>query len=980
LQLPRLPPKPSTAESHPVRNLNRAAAILAVFVILYGLAYSAYSWRQQKATAIRELGTSMHLAKTAIDRFFVHLERDMEQLAEDLPRRNGKIDLDQAATRLRRFAETHREALDVTLAGADGRVLAAADGHAPPSRSTLAGEPSFVTFLADCERGAPLSLGPPVVDPSHGTAFVPIRVSISDANRRPLYVLSANLTHEYLRSFWSDAPIANQAAIGLMCDRGFLLSRYPVPKDMPLEEIFGKPRAGALFDYLRQENFPAEGQVEGPCTLERRDVLNVFARLPSHPVTVFAAMPLADLRAAWWRRAGGTYVTLLLVALGGFFTYRDALGRQRAWDAKQRTLEEQRRASETRFAAVFNASPLAIGISRMSDGRYVDVNDAFLALFGLRREETLGNTSLELGLWTEPADRVRLVEEIRAKGGVSGFEAGFRRKSGELGSLLISARILRVGGEETFIGLLMDRTCQIEAEKALQEANHLLNRSQRIAHLGSWVWHVATGGVVWSEEQFRIFGVGPQDFTPSYGAFLAAVHPEDRPRIEDFHREALAGKRPFSGIELRIVQPGGEVRHLLAAAEVVRDDSGAPLRVVGTNLDVTERKGIEQALRESEARYRSVVEDQTEVISRFRTDGTLLFANEVFCRFFGISQEKLVGTQWQPRAHPDDVALVEERLAALSSSNPVVVIENRIFAADGKLHWMQFVNRGRFDREGRLLEIQAVGRDITDRKQAENRQRALLEENTRLGRELIRLQEKERAELARELHDELGQQLTAIRIYATAIQRRAADPADRAAADAAAIEASAAHIYAVSHRLMEGLRPQILDSAPLAEVLRTLLSEWAAKHPEVQVTLRAAGDIGPGGGEVPIHVYRIVQESLTNVLGHARASRARIFLGAREIAGRRWLRLVVRDNGQGMGPATSEAGHGLVVMRERARNLGGRFDLQSRPGQGLRIAVAVPLASEADEGESEAGPEAGRRLKAASLEDQGAPTATIARG
>lgn len=948
MQLPWPLRKPPTDESHPVRNLNRAATILAVFIVAYGLAYAAYSWHQQKAATIRELATSTHLAKTAIGRFFVHLERDLQQLAEDLPRGDGKIDLDQAGAKLRRFAGAHRELLDVTLAEADGKFLLSANGPAPPPSGTLAGQASFAKFLADCERGAPLSLGPPVVDPATQKAVMPIRVAISDANRRPLYVLSAHLTHEYLRSFWSDAPITSQAAIGLMCDSGFLLSRYPVPKDVPLEDIYGKPRTGALVRHLQEENFPDEGHVEGPCNLEKREVLNVFARLTTHPVTVFAEMPLIDLRAAWWSRASGTYLTLLLVAAGGFLTYRDAVRRQKTSDAAQRALDEQRRVSEARFATVFNASPLAMGISRMTDGRYVDVNDAFLELFGLRREETLGGTSLELGLWPQPEQRAALVKKIRQSGAVSGFEAAFRRRTGEIGSLLISARSINLGEEQLLIALLMDRTRQIEAEKALQEANLLLNRSQRIAHLGSWVWHLASGGVLWSDEQYRIFGVSPQDFTPTYAAFLAAVHPEDRRRIEDFHREALPGRRPFSGVELRIVRPGGEVRHLLAAAEVVRDESGEPVRVVGTNLDVTERKHIEQALRESEARYRTVVEDQTEGICRIRGDGTFLFANEVYCRFFGTHLEQVLGTKWQPVAHPDDVAMVEERLAMLSPSNPVVVIENRVFAGDGALHWMQFVNRGFFDRDGRINEIQVVGRDITARKQAEEQQRLLLEENTRLGRELIRLQEKERADLARELHDELSQQLTAVRAFAAAIRRRAADPADRAAADAAAIEACAAHIYAVSHRLMEGLRPQILGSVPLSDVLRTLLAEWAGKHPAVQVSLRAAGDLGPGGGEVPIHVYRIVQESLANVLGHARATRVRVFLGVRGAAGRGWLRLIVRDNGQGMDLAKPRTGHGLVVMRERARNLGGRFDLQSRPGQGLRIAVELPLNGDDD--------------------------------
>jgi PAS domain S-box-containing protein len=135
--------------------------------------------------------------------------------------------------------------------------------------------------------------------------------------------------------------------------------------------------------------------------------------------------------------------------------------------------------------------------------------------------------------------------------------------------------------------------------------------------------------------------------------------------------------------------------------------------------EVAERKKVEAALRESEERYRAVVEDQTEVISRFRADGSFTFVNDVYCRFFGKTSQELLGEKWQPVAVPEDVPLIEEQLSSLSPANPVVVIENRIYSGSGQVRWMQFANRGFFDSEGRLVEIQSVGRDITDRKRAE---------------------------------------------------------------------------------------------------------------------------------------------------------------------------------------------------------------------------------------------------------------------
>ncbi|MBT9098296.1 PAS domain S-box protein [Methylovulum psychrotolerans] len=123
----------------------------------------------------------------------------------------------------------------------------------------------------------------------------------------------------------------------------------------------------------------------------------------------------------------------------------------------------------------------------------------------------------------------------------------------------------------------------------------------------------------------------------------------------------------------------------------------------------------------SARRYLCVLEDQTEIICRFLTDGTILYVNDAYCRFFGKSRESLIGKTWQPTAWAEDLPLINAKLAMLSPAQPVVTIENRLIAADGSLRWGQFVNRGFFDANGQLLEMQSVGRDITEQKQKGSR-------------------------------------------------------------------------------------------------------------------------------------------------------------------------------------------------------------------------------------------------------------------
>ncbi|WP_052808410.1 hybrid sensor histidine kinase/response regulator [Methyloterricola oryzae] len=136
-------------------------------------------------------------------------------------------------------------------------------------------------------------------------------------------------------------------------------------------------------------------------------------------------------------------------------------------------------------------------------------------------------------------------------------------------------------------------------------------------------------------------------------------------------------------------------------------------------LFVRHYRDIFDSLRAVERRYASVLDAQSEFICRFKADGTLTYVNGAFCRYFGKTEESLVGHVWQPLAFQDDVPLIQAMLAQLSPGHPVVTIENRVLAATEGLCWAQFANHGFFDQHGRLFEVQVVGRDITARKRAE---------------------------------------------------------------------------------------------------------------------------------------------------------------------------------------------------------------------------------------------------------------------
>ena len=263
-----------------------------------------------------------------------------------------------------------------------------------------------------------------------------------------------------------------------------------------------------------------------------------------------------------------------------------------------------------------------------------------------------------------------------------------------------------------------------QAEEALRESEARLRAATASSNTGLWDWDLRTNEVYYSPSWKRQIGYEEDEISNRFEEWESRVHPEDLGRAMARVRAFQAKPWPDYENEFRFRHKDGSYRWVIARASVLLDEGGKPCRMLGSHLDITERKRVEEALRASEERYRSVVEDQTEVICRFRADGTITFVNEVYCRLFGKRPAELLGGKWQPKALAEDLPVIEKEVRALSPANAVVVVENRVHAGDGQVRWMQFVNRGFFDSEGELTEIQAVGRDITKRKQAEESLRA----------------------------------------------------------------------------------------------------------------------------------------------------------------------------------------------------------------------------------------------------------------
>jgi two-component system sensor histidine kinase UhpB len=353
----------------------------------------------------------------------------------------------------------------------------------------------------------------------------------------------------------------------------------------------------------------------------------------------------------------------------------------------------------------------------------------------------------------------------------------------------------------------------------------------------------------------------------------------------------------------------------------------------------------QQALELSERRYRAIVEDQSELIIRMLPDSTVTFVNRAYCRYFGLQQDQILGRAVLDSMLPENSEALRRNLARVTPQASAYERDALVRDAAGAERWMHWSGRGIFDSRGQLAEIQSVGRDVTELRRAMDQLATARERLQRLSRRLLEVQEAERKHLARELHDDIGQGLTALKLNLEALQR-GRDGAALTARVGEALETTRHTIDRV-RQLSLNLRPLQLDDLGLAAALRSHLDRQAVlgrllPHFEMQeVPARLPA-------EVETACFRVAQEAINNIVRHAGASSVwlRLF-----VAGGR-LALSVRDDGAGFDVeaaqrrAASGASLGVVSMEERVALAGGTFQIQSAPGQGTVVVASFPIATE----------------------------------
>lgn len=282
---------------------------------------------------------------------------------------------------------------------------------------------------------------------------------------------------------------------------------------------------------------------------------------------------------------------------------------------RRRKTQKQLRKSEEKFSKAFHRSPLAFTLVSLTNFRFIEVNDTFERYTGWDRRAVIGRTPLEIDFWVDTGQRSTFIEQLRREGAAHNMEVLFRRKDGQLRTGRVSSELIELNGEPCALSLISDITELKQAEKARYESEERLRLAQQAARIGTFEWNICTGVNTWTQELEEIYGLSRGTFGRTQTAFENLVHNHDRQRVKELIERSFKTRQPTKG-EWRVVWPDGSVHWIAGRWQVFTDKSGQPSRMVGVNIDITERKLTEEALAAVSGRLIQAQEQERTRIAR----------------------------------------------------------------------------------------------------------------------------------------------------------------------------------------------------------------------------------------------------------------------------------------------------------------------------------------------------------------------------
>jgi PAS domain S-box-containing protein len=591
--------------------------------------------------------------------------------------------------------------------------------------------------------------------------------------------------------------------------------------------------------------------------------------------------------------------------------------RKRAYEALKESEERLEALSEASFEAIFLSEK----------GICLDQNQAAERMFGYTRAEALGRHGTE---WMVPEDREQVKNNM-----LSGFEEPYQvtalRKNGTTFPCEIQGKRITYRGRPIRITALRDITDRRQAEKELLKSEE---RYRRIFENLQDVYYEAgiDGTILEVSPSIEKFSLYKRKELIGKSLYNIYTDPKDRDKFVTL----ILDKGRVNDYEINLKDKDGSARPFSITTLLIRDRQSIPVRLIGSMRDISERKRAEEALQESEERYRQLFNNESDAVMIFdATSKQIEDANPATLNLFGYSKKDFVNlTVEDISAEKDKTKAAVKRIKSGDSEGKYIPL--RYFVKKNGATFPGEIYAGTFISNGRKKIIGAV-RDITNRMQAEEAIREL-------SFSLWNAQEMERKRIASELHDDFGQTLAFLKIKIKNIQNKLPSHQNELKEECENTLKYADQLIEKVRTLSHGLTPLILNHLGLTASLQSLIEDFS-KYSYMKIKKDIANIDKMFSPVAEIAIYRIFQEIFTNIEKHANADHVKIEITKQNNS----VYFQIEDNGKGFDIEKIELNYlnekriGLASLKERVRMLGGRFKIQSHMNEGTKINFTVPF-------------------------------------
>lgn len=594
-----------------------------------------------------------------------------------------------------------------------------------------------------------------------------------------------------------------------------------------------------------------------------------------------------------------------------------------------------------KYKTIFYKAPLPKWIYETKSLKFLEVNDAAIKHYGYSQDEFLKMTIKDIRPKEDQEEFIDHINKISSTSDTAKSTWRHVKKNGKIITVEVTAHPIKYNDQDARLVVINDITDRIKAEKSLrqqEETNRLIMSSSLDAIICMNIFGKIT---FWNPQSEKIFGWKSSDIE---GKYLAdTIIPQ---QYREQHRKGLAnylitGEGPVLNriIEITAInKEGKEFPIELAIIPIQQDETTF---FCGFIRDISERKKAEEQLSGERNLLRSLIDNLPDYIYVKDRETHYIINNKAFVNLVGAESENETTGKKVTDLFEEEIGSIniEEDKKVLALGTAVIDRDEPIMTYKGEKRWLLTTKVPLKDKEEKVIGILGISKDITERKQAEEELKQSREDLRLLAAHIEKVREDERISIAREIHDELGQQLTVLKMDISWLHKNLPDSDKKAKEKTQHLLNMLENTVKTVRKISSDLRPSMLDDLGLLAALEWQSQEFSKRSGVKSIFSSEIGNYH-FSQNIATGLFRIFQESLTNVARHANATKVKSSLQIKNGN----IVLQIEDNGKGFIITSIENNKtlGILGMRERTHMMGGEYKIKSTPGKGTIVEVIVP--------------------------------------